>query len=260
MIDSIEQEVARKASLSTLGAVALIGVLYVYAQGTPDLLYLVSNGLPPLLAFVPLAIAGTALRKTGVKREERLSWVWLGFTLGLLLWFLGEATWAVYALLLGVPIPFPSIADAFWLLGYVPFLFALLFQLWPFREALTLGHAAAGVASGLILSTVVLVALIPSTYGQELDFSTMAVSLAYPVLDAILLSIAIPTYLVFMKGTFWKPLLLVTVGMLFTLLGDAVFGLAILEGTYYDGQPLELLFHWGYLAFALGFYLRLKQT
>jgi hypothetical protein len=32
-----------------------------------------------------------------------------------------------------------------------------------------------------------------------------------------------------------------------------------LQETYYDGHPLELLFHWGYILFALAFYTHMKE-
>ena len=48
--------------------------------------------------------------------------------------------------------------------------------------------------------------------------------------------------------------------MILTFLGDILFSWTTLNGVYYDGSFLELFFHWSYLMFAYGFYLRLRQS
>ena len=40
------------------------------------------------------------------------------FTVGAFLWLCAEASWAYYREGLGVEVPYPSIADLFWLIGY----------------------------------------------------------------------------------------------------------------------------------------------
>lgn len=100
----------------------------------------------------------------------------------------------------------------------------------------------------------------PPILAEEQEIVTLTVSLAYPFLDILLLSITLPAFLLFMKGTFWKPLLFIIVGILLTLIADLLFSWTTLNGSYYNGHPLELFSHWSYLAFAFGFYLRLKQA
>jgi len=53
------------------------------------------------------------------------------------MWFLGEAIWAGYTLILNVEIPYPSVADVFWLGGYVPFFVALYLYVKTFGSALS---------------------------------------------------------------------------------------------------------------------------
>ena len=117
-----------------LASAAMIGIVYMLAQSDRMFLYLLSNGLPPILAFGAFGMAMAGLLRNGVNLKNRISTVWLGYTLGMLLWFLGESTWAVYALWYNIPNPFPSLADVFWLAGYVPLLCAMVIQAWPFRE------------------------------------------------------------------------------------------------------------------------------
>ena len=242
-------------------AASAIGVAYVLAQSDHNFLYLLSNGLPPLLAFVAFTVALAGLIRYGVSPKNRFSTVWLGYSLGVLLWFLGESTWAVYALAYSNPDPFPSIADGFWLAGYVPLICAIVIQSWPFREFLFSRRMLTIVSMVLVLAGVLLAALIPPTFaaGNGQNFVTAVVGLAYPLLDVALLVIALPILFLYGRGTFWRPFLFVTVGLILTFAGDVLFTWTSLNGTYYDGSYLELLFHWSYLTLAYGFYLRFRS-
>ena len=238
----------------------VIGVVYVLAQTDSGFLYVLSNGLPPFLAFAAFATATAGLIHNGVNMKSRVSSVWVGYTLGVLFWFLGEFTWAVYALWYSIPDPFPSVADVFWLVGYAPLICAIAVQSWPFRGFLTSRRMVPVILAVFALAGLALVVLIPQTYLSAIgqDFGTVFFSLAYPLLDVALLVIALPVLFLFGKGTFWRPFLFVTVGLILTFLGDILFSWTTLNGTYYDGSYLELFFHGSYLALAYGFYLRFK--
>lgn len=244
-----------------LTSAAVIGVVYFLAQANISFLYLLSNGLPPLLAFAAF-VAGTAgLLRSGVSVKNRVSIAWFGYSLGMLLWFLGESTWAVYTLWYSIPIPFPSPADGFWLAGYVPLMCATVMMSWPFRDFFSSRKMLAAVSAICVFAGLLLVVVIPPTYASEIgqDLATVAVGLAYPLLDVALLVVALPILLLFGKGTFWRPFLFVTVGLILTFVGDILFNWATLSGVYYDGSYLELFFHWSYLTLAYGFYLRFKR-
>jgi len=244
-----------------LTAAVMIGFVYMLAQGDHSFLYLLSNGLPPLLAFTAFAIATAGLIRNGVSVKNRFSTVWLGYSLGMLLWFLGESTWAVYALLYSIPNPFPSIADGFWLAGYVPLIGAVLVQSWSFREFLLSRRMVTVIVAVLCVAGLVLAALIPASYASNVgqNLVPVAVGLAYPLLDVVLLVVALPILFLYGRGTFWRPFLLVTIGLILTFVGDVMFTWTSLNGTYYDGTYLELFFHWSYLILAYGFYLRFRS-
>jgi len=111
-----------------------------------------------------------------------------------------------------------------------------------------------------VLAALLLVVLIPPTYSSEIGKNSLevVVGLAYPLLDVALLIIAVPILFLFRRGTFWRPFLFVTIGLLLTFLADVLFTWATLSGAYYDGSYLELFFHWSYLTLAYGFYLRFR--
>jgi hypothetical protein len=73
------------------------------------------------------------------------------------------------------------------------------------------------------------------------------------------LIVALPVLFLYGRGTFWRPFLFVTIGLVLTFIGDILFTWTSLNGTYYNGSYLELFFHWSYLALAYGFYVRFRN-
>lgn len=250
-----------KGMIMVLVSATIIGIAYFMAQANRGFLYLISNWLPPLLAFVTLVPAVAGLVKFGVSRN-RFSIIWLGYSIGVLFWLLGESTWALYALWYSIPVPFPSIADEFWLVGYVPLISAMLILAWPFREFFSSRRMVILVLAVFALAGLLLLTLIPPTYKSEIGQNLVAVvvGLAYPLLDVSLLLVALPLLLLFRGGTFWRPFLIITIGLILTLIGDVLFTWTTLSSVYYDGSYLELFFHWSYLTLAYGFYLRLRNS
>ena len=250
-----------KGMIVLLISAAVVGIVYFLAQANHSFLYLLSNGLPPLLAFAAFIAATAGLLRSGVAKN-RVSIVWLGYSLGMLLWLLGESMWAVYTLWYSIPIPFPSPADGFWLAGYVPLMCAMVMIAWPFRDFFSSRKLLIVIFAVLVLAGLLLVVLIPATYESETgnSFLDVVVSLVYPLLDVALLVVALPMFFLFRKGTFWRPYLFVTVGLLLTFVADVLFTWSTLNDVYYDGSFLELFFHWSYLAFAYAFYLRLRRS
>ena len=55
--------------------------------------------------------------------------MWAGLGLGFLSWALADTVWSVYDLILRQDIPYPSLADLFWTVGYVFFFIALTARL-----------------------------------------------------------------------------------------------------------------------------------
>jgi hypothetical protein len=241
---------------STLSVALALAAVFLFGQLDRNLLAQISDYLTPVLALIALSMAASNVE--GVRGNNRLSVIWFSFMLTLLLWFLAEVAWTIYPLVLGLPTPYPSIADVFGLAGYVPVMFGLLVLVWPFKEVFA-SWKLRGALLLVLVSLTVLVALIPRVFHQ-MQLPALLVGLAYPILDVVTLAIAIPALVMFMKGTFWRPLLFLTVGLILALVAHVLSGITALNGTYYSGHPLELVYDWAYLSAVLGFYLRRKQV
>jgi hypothetical protein len=243
----------------SLTVAVVLALLYAFQSLYQDFIYVFSNAFPPFIAGAAVATALIGLRKYGYNLGILFSFIWFCFTLGVALWFLGELGWAIYTLALGVEIPYPSLADIFWLSGYLPFFIALLLYLKPFTLALS--KRSIGVVSLIIaaLCIFVVVSLIPQLYSAQEDLVTLAVDLAYPILDLLLFALALLGVAVFFKGKIGKSWLLISLALALTAVADLTFSYTILQGTYYNGHPIELLYHWAYILYALAFYVHSKE-
>jgi hypothetical protein len=242
---------------STLSVALVLAALFLFGQLNRNLLAQISNYLTPVLALTALAIAVLNVVKVGVRRNDRLSVVWFSFTLTLVLWFLSEVAQSFYPLVVGIPTPNLSYVDVFGLAGYLPVMFGVLVLVWPFKEAFA-SKKFGGVLLLVLVSSAGLVALLPMVIRQT-ELPVLLVNLAYPILDVVALAIAVPALVIFMRGTFWRPFLILVVGLILALGAHVLFAMTNLNEIYFSGGPWDLIYDWGFLSAALGFYLRRKQ-
>ncbi|MGB9854009.1 MAG: hypothetical protein ACPLRY_04285 [Candidatus Bathyarchaeales archaeon] len=245
-----------KVSLLIIVALTLV---YAFQGYYPGFISFFSNAFPPLIAGATVIISGFSLGKYWHKAREQFSIVWLFFTCGLFLWFMGEAAWAGYTLILGVEVPYPSVADVFWVSGYIPFFIALLLYVKLFSSALSLKMFAASLLITVGLAIFVSAALITPILGVEEDLVTMAMDFAYPLLDITLFSVAFLGLLIFWKGNLGKSWLLINVAILLDVCADMLFSYATAQGTYYSGHVADLIFDLSYLFFLIAFYIHAKE-
>jgi hypothetical protein len=225
-------------------------------QLTGDWLAVLSDLLSPSLAFAALALAIGAVTREKISKKDRMSIVWLCFALGTLSWFLAEVVWDLYPLYWGIQTPFPSIADAFGIAGYIPAVAGLLVLVWPFRSVF---HSRNIVAGSLLTLVVVLSLSAPLILQETLALDVLAVGLAYVILDVLVLSISVPTLMIVREGSFWKPFMLLTSGIIFVLFAHLMSPWGTVLGSYYLDQLSYLLLDCGYLLAATGFYMRMVQ-
>jgi hypothetical protein len=245
-----------KFALALMVGLALI---YAFQSYYPEFMSLFSNIFPPLIAGAAVIVSGISLQKYWRKSEERFSIIWLLFTVGLFLWFVGESVWMGYTLIWNVEVPYPSVADAFWIAGYIPFFFALYFYVRIFGSALSKKMLAIAMGVAIILALATFFMLINPVIGSEEDMLTLAVDFAYPLLDVALLSISFLGLLIFMNGKLGKSWLLINLGILSNVCGDILFSYTTLQETYYNGHLLELFYHFGYIFFLLASYIHAKE-
>jgi len=251
--------------ISVLVLGVAFAIFYAVAQswrlwlaGTTDVLFVLTSGITA--AFALLVVREDRRDVTRLTHlRERLRRVHIGFFLAILLWFIGELTWSIYEVLLHVEVPYPSIADIFYLAGYVPALVSILAFMMIFRNLVTLTKKILSALVGLlIVGTTIVFLLHPLSISSSPAF-VKVFDLAYPLLDAVLMAMVMMRLIAFTGTSLGKPWVWIFGGLLSYSFADIMFSWGTLTNWYYSGHPIELLWLYGYLALALGFNRQRKQ-
>jgi diguanylate cyclase len=231
-------------------AAILISVAYFLLQSSEllapltDCAFVLASGFCSILVFL-------AIREWGFRGKFGV--VYLGLFLGMLLWFLGDTAWTIYAIALQIEIPYPSFADILYLAGYVPIAAGIIQFLWTFRTGLRNERTFIALGVGILSIGLTYAFLIGPLVGSTEDFLTKSYDVAYPVLDSLLVVLAVFMFFLFSGGKMAGAWFWISLGLFLTALADMTFSLGTLQGWYFSGHPIELIQFWGYIALALGF-------
>lgn len=170
------------------------------------------------------------------------------FFVGLALWFAAELIQTYYEIGTEDDVPFPSVADIFWLLGYAPFGYHL-FATYRFfnRSAKRSMLLIVSVATGAIFGSVVPLTILNSSLIDD-DPAALVVNVAYPSLDATLIIPAIMIFSILRRGRLGVlPWVLLAASILIIAAADSAFG--YIAATSPDSEI------WGFGIFYLTGYL-----
>jgi diguanylate cyclase (GGDEF)-like protein len=215
-----------------------------------------------LLVFTPLGATGTVAlddyacavspmaagiaclwawwRSTG---RVRLAWFWLACSL--FSWAAGEVVWTVYEVHLHRIVPFPSMGDVAYL-GFVPLAITglLCFPAWRVAGAARLRPVFDGaIAAGALLFISWATVLGPAVESSTGSLTSEVISMAYPVSDVLLATIALLT-VARAQGRQRVTMLVVSAGLLVVAIADSSFVWFIAQGKYASGN----LFDTGYVS------------
>jgi diguanylate cyclase (GGDEF)-like protein len=201
---------------------------------------------------VGLAAAGTAFRASRRCSETpRLRSAWRLLAIGSLCYLAGDIAQTIYEL--GGAKPYPSVADAFYVLFYPLILAGLLRFPAPRRargERVRLGLDLAVVAIGGF-ALVFYVVLGPTVLADGGSALQSAFSVAYPVGDMILLAGLASVVLRGTAASSLTALRTLGIGMCFFVAADLVYGYITLHSTYQGGDPVDALWMVAIAIFAI---------
>ena len=213
-----------------------------------------SHFTPSFQGLVILGIwAITVSDKIKEIQKKSLILLVISFTL----WFAAEQTWNLYEHVLDID-PYPSIADLFYLAAPITMFFSLILFLKPFKKQ---------ISKKIIVfaSTISIIILIPTliatyTFGIEDNFFEILVALLYPIVDSILLIpaiVAISFTILNKRSLFW---IVILIGILVLVAADVIFLFAIIDDTYTDGHPVDILFISSYTVWAFTMYYLVNNS
>ncbi len=236
--------------LLVVGA-CLIGALVMGFQvGSEDFIFGVTNWT---FAIGPIG-AGLLLVAAALRRKETGTAAWTLIGVGVAAWGVGELIWIYYSWFLDVDVPYPGLADVFYVAAY-PVIFIGILMLphmqvrkWE-RARLTLDALAGTMALSAIVWTFYLKDAI--YLDSEAGILENVINLAYPVGDLILLVALMILATRRSQLQFDGRLLLVSAGMLVTALADMAYVFQVEADTYFEGGRLDAAWLLGYGLFAI---------
>lgn len=223
----------RWAGIVLAGSVAAyaVGVLF---RESAEFDLLVDGVLALLCVWIPTAVAGLAVRRTRMRRNDITC-----AAAGIACLALAD-TYYVVETVAGQEPPLGSPADIFYLSSYVLILAALVIVVvsrfrmmaWPVILDSTVGTLGAAAVLAVVLDPILAPALI-GPFSLE-----AALAAAYPLLDLLLVAAVIGIAVTPGRppGGGWLPLML---GLLIFTGADIVYALLELEGLYVAGTPLD---------------------
>jgi diguanylate cyclase (GGDEF)-like protein/PAS domain S-box-containing protein len=196
-----------------------------------------------LLAVALAAGAAGVLRSRRTEGDKaRRFWLLLGT--GVLFWAGGQLAWTWYESVLGIEVPFPSLADVGYL-GLPPLAAAALFSL-PLAAPTVAGRIRT-LLDGLVVATSVLLCswllvLGPAFRADAESTPSQMISLAYPLGDVALITIVIYTWsrARHLRETLPVSLPLVASGLLAFAVADSGFTYLNAVSDYSSGSVIDL--------------------
>jgi hypothetical protein len=176
-----------------------LAVALLIATATPNIQDLYQNWTIEITSASATAISIFAylrLRRTAARTDHARK-MGLALMLGLISLFMAENIWNYYVYVLDVEIPYPSAADIFYLAGY-PCLACYLYWINNTKKSAERENEQSKFIGTAVVITIVafvvnlfLLQIVESSIGfSELlpdELLTLGLSMAYPILDAILL-------------------------------------------------------------------------
>ena len=203
----------------------------------------------PVRGFIYLCLAASGVVGVllGIRQHRPEPAIpWFLFAVGLGFFLIGDLFFYYYKLVRHVPRPFPSTADAFYLLSY-PLLIAGLLTL--LRRRVPGGDRAGLIDASMIATAAGLVAevylIAPLLAGSGAPLIERVISVAYPLADVALLAVALRVAIG--AGSRRPAYYLMGLAVTCLLGADVAYGVVQLTGNFEVGTPFD--------AGWMGFYL-----
>jgi len=210
-------------------------------------------GLDDIGEAVAALIAAGSCAYAAVRNSGRARMAWSFFAASAAAWGIGEVIWSWNEVVLGQPLPFPSIADAGFLLAIpLALLGVFAFTSAPSRLATRSETVLAGAIVALSLLFVAWALGLNKVYDSSSASPTsQIIGLAYPVGDIVTATVLVVALRRARRGEVGRMLILLG-GLASTALADSAFAYLTANGTYGSlGSVLDAGWVIGYLLIAL---------
>lgn len=207
-----------------------------------------------LFASILLIIAARSFRKRELLRQS-----WSAIAYGIALYFLGETSWLILVVRDKNNVPYPSIADLFWLLGYIPLFVGVLLAYKNIGAHLLRKEKAGVLALCLILlSLTSFYVFAPIFSAQDISMTEKALDFAYPFLDIILLALSLVIVVLYERGILGTPWILISIAFVAFSITDILFSYMTWNEVYKEGSIIDIGWLLAYTLMMTGAWLQLS--
>jgi hypothetical protein len=238
----------------------LIAVYIVFLLLNEDDGVLMGNVANPAFA---LAAATLAFALYWFTRKSPSPEINLGLVVAFSLLALGELAWSIYAEVLDEELSV-SIADLFWLSGYVTLIAVLFKVVHDAKVKLTLSIIAIQAVFWLAISPLLIYVVRESARSTEMSTLEKITWNLYTPLDAVILSLVIMLIWSFRKGLLEDCWVIVGISIAFYTAGDSLYTIYEAREAYSVGSMPDVFYIGSYALLTLGFglllYSRARQT
>lgn len=214
-------------SILLVGGMTTVYLLHI---GEPNPVETETNLLTSGFALLAtwLAISGwTLLAENDPGRRE-----WTLFSIGIGLWTMAELLWAFLSYTLRET-PYPSVADAFWVPGYVMIIASAAMRYRAFRIEWNSRRSRVLLAAFLlILLAVFVLVIVPVLLEGAESLLVLLLNLFYPIADLLVLFAALMLALSLAGGRFSAPWKVLAAGLATLSLSDILFIYSDANGLY----------------------------
>jgi hypothetical protein len=224
--------------------IAIVFLVYItiniFLIGGDSFIFNFNSLINPPLAIINVLSAISIWRLMGAEKHSRF--LWAGLLLGWGLWALAETIWAIYSIL-GQEVPYPSLADFFWVIGYIPIGIGLITRIRtiPTKPSRSQTMLILGISGFAILITILFyfIPLIQSFDPQQLIQSIL--TLVYPLADLFVIIIVLRLLFTYEAGDYGFGWRLLTLGFIFMAVSDFLFTYTSWKGIYYPDMKATMI-------------------
>jgi hypothetical protein len=253
----------RWVTIAVITAAALILIINIFLIGGDTFVFSFNSAINAPLAIVITIAALSTMKRMGAQQTGRL--LWAGILIGWALWALAEVIYGLYSIL-GQEAPYPSIADIFWMVGYLPmglglYLRSRTLPIRPTRDQ-WLTIAAFSILTILLAGVFVFWPTFQS-FDPSTPFMNL-INIAYPVEDCLLLIVVWRLFFTYEKGEYAFGWRLLAVGFILLTIGDLIYLYANstdpvlyypdLRANFISRFGADLPYSFSYLSWVLGIF------
>ena len=234
---------------SLLGLTAIVLFSNFVGQNTSED---VTNVVSIILSSFVMLLSVIMVSKYGLTGNHGKAW--LLFMVFSAYWFCAESVNVFYELVLEKQ-PWGYADDFFYITGYPLFFASLLFYLRPFVKQISkkilFGVSIIGIAT-LIPSIMIVLQNYDALNGN------LIILLSYPILDSLLIIPALVGVFLFFRGQVNFLVSLIFLGIISHTISDNSILFLTIQGAYYPGHLVEVLFLWTYTMLAFGLWKQIR--